>query len=174
MSTESVVTDNPAYMSVSTLVSPASTLQHSSHYDNPDYSRDIPNPMYATNFITSPTPPAPYAKRNGNVNPYASLSGEEELHAKTSTGQYDNLYTFDPTEDDTQSDAGSKLDPLQEAPYVTMKQSDPFPREVSAVENPYEFSPKENASEENPYDSIPGDQDPASNGIYEKLPPEIN
>ena len=181
--TEAVYTDNPAYLSASTLASPASTLQRSTPYDDPKQSLDIPNPMYATSTISSLASPTKkndnFTLSTGEENPYDSLTSGEDLNgsarnsllcARSNTGQYDNLYTFDPTEDGIQDNPDSTV-PLKDTPYVTMKpQCGQFPRGPTTMENYYEFS--EEVPVENPYDHIPGDQDTPSDGIYEKLPSE--
>lgn len=146
---------NPTYKSTTTLVSTNNEQQNFNPYDVPDYSRDVPNPLYASSGTTTTLP------FNGTVQGKTVSSSEDlKRHSAVAlntnsahfTRQYDdNVYTHDPTVDEE--------DITKDSMYSEV------------VDDMKRAAPPEPQPVENVYDYIPGDMDPSV--VYEKLPPQM-
>ena len=144
---------NPTYKSTTTLVS----TNIENPYDVPDYSKDVPNPLYASSSTSATLP------LNGAVHGKTAPSNENykrhsaiELNNNSVhfTQQHDdNVYTYDPTEEEANI---TKDGMYSEVVDHDMKRAAP-PEPAQPVENVYDY--------------IPGDMDPSV--VYEKLPPQI-
>ena len=144
---------NPTYKSTTTLVS-TNKDENFNPYDVPDYSKDVPNPLYASSGPDTTLPP------NGAVQGKTSEDCKQHSVVALSTNsahftqQYDdNVYTYDPTEDEE--------DINKESMYSEVGDDD-----LKKTEAPPAVQPVENV-----YDYIPGDMDPSV--VYEKLPPQM-